>query len=228
MSKKKARSLNNETDKYCPKCDTVKPRGLEHFHKHKSRKDGLNAWCKECVRAKFKSKEHREYLKEWRDKNPDKVKAHQGKYKEYHVQYRLDNADRRKQYYQDNKERINARNAEYRRARRQRDPVYRLRLNIGSSVCKALKRYDGTKGNTSVMDYLPYTIHELVEHLENQWDDKMNWDNYGSYWDIDHIYPQSLLPYETMEDENFLKSWSLDNLQPLEKIANIKKSNKIL
>lgn len=62
---------------------------------------------------------------------------------------------------------------------------------------------------------------------EKQFDSNMNWSNYGKYWHIDHIYPQSLLPYTSMTDENFKKCWALDNLQPLEKIANIKKGNKI-
>jgi hypothetical protein len=30
-----------------------------------------------------------------------------------------------------------------------------------------------------------------------------------------------------MTDENFKKCWALDNLQPLEAIANIKKSNRL-
>lgn len=55
----------------------------------------------------------------------------------------------------------------------------------------------------------------------------MNWDNWGAYWHIDHIYPVSLLPYSSMEEDNFKRCWALDNLRPLEKIANIKKGNKI-
>lgn len=56
----------------------------------------------------------------------------------------------------------------------------------------------------------------------------MSWENHGIYWHIDHIYPQSLLPYESMEDDNFKKCWTLDNLRPLEKVANMKKGNKII
>ena len=45
-------------------------------------------------------------------------------------------------------------------------------------------------------------------------------------WQIDHIISQSKLPYTSMSDDNFNKCWALENLQPLEAIANIKKSNK--
>jgi hypothetical protein len=57
----------------------------------------------------------------------------------------------------------------------------------------------------------------------------MTWENYGSYsskiwdddnvsiwtWQIDHIIPQSCLPYASMEDDNFNKCWALENLRPL-------------
>lgn len=33
-------------------------------------------------------------------------------------------------------------------------------------------------------------------------------------WQIDHIVPQSDLPYTSMEDDNFKKTWTLDNLRP--------------
>ena len=55
----------------------------------------------------------------------------------------------------------------------------------------------------------------------------MTWDNYGSYWWIDHIKPRSLFKYEKPEDKEFKECWALKNLQPMEKIANIKKGNKI-
>jgi len=77
------------------------------------------------------------------------------------------------------------------------------------------------------MKHLPYTQEQLKEHLENQFDSKMTWDNYGTYWHIDHIYPQSLLPYDSLEHPNFQKCWALENLRPLEAKANIKKGNKV-
>ena len=60
----------------------------------------------------------------------------------------------------------------------------------------------------------------------------MTWENYGKFdlnkktWQIDHIIPQSLLLYDNLEHLNFIKCWALENLQPLETCANIKKSNK--
>jgi hypothetical protein len=87
---------------------------------------------------------------------------------------------------------------------------------------------NGKKNNQSILKYLPYTMVELKFHLENKFDKNMSWANYGIYWHIDHIYPQSLLPYTSMSDDNFKICWALDNLRPLEKTENLKKSNKLI
>jgi hypothetical protein len=63
----------------------------------------------------------------------------------------------------------------------------------------------------------------------------MNWNNQGMYnsdtwndndpatwtWQLDHIIPQSDLPYTSMEDENFKKCWTLENLRPLSAKQNL-------
>lgn len=41
-------------------------------------------------------------------------------------------------------------------------------------------------------------------------------------WQIDHIIPQLDLPYSSMNDDNFKKCWSLDNLRPLRADINNK------
>ena len=122
--------------------------------------------------------------------------------------------------------------AETRRAwhkmKRKTDPIYQLKDTVRCSIRYGLHYHDGHKGTSKTWQALPYTPEQLKEHLEAQFDENMTWDNYGDYWHIDHIYPQSLLPYDSLEHENFIKCWSLDNLQPLEAIENIKKSNNIV
>jgi len=112
------------------------------------------------------------------------------------------------------------------KSKRATDPTYKVRTNVARAI-----RYGvgiGNKKNTPTFAHLPYTPEQLKEHLQAQFDAHMTWDNYGDYWDIDHIYPHSKLPYDSLTHPNFQKCWALDNLQPLEKIENIKKSNKIL
>jgi hypothetical protein len=111
-------------------------------------------------------------------------------------------------------------------ARRKENKAWVLKRIVSSAICNTLKKRGISKDNRT-WKALSYTPQQLKEHLELQFDEKMNWDNYGSYWHIDHIYPQSLLPYESLEDDNFKKCWELNNLRPLEAIENIKKSNKL-
>lgn len=91
---------------------------------------------------------------------------------------------------------------------------------INSAINHMLKRRNSSK-NGSIMQYLKYNITDLKHHIEKQFDDKMSWNNYGSYWHIDHIIPQACLPYALMSDENFIKCWSLNNLRPLEAKLNM-------
>ena len=102
-------------------------------------------------------------------------------------------AEQNKAYYEENKDKIAEQKAANEKKRMANDPAFKMKKRIGSSVYKALKKQGKTKGG-STFSALPYTPQDLVEHLEKQFDEKMNWDNYGTYWHLDHIYPQSLFP----------------------------------
>lgn len=114
--------------------------------------------------------------------------------------------------------------AAYRRRRRQEDPRRRLRSSVTGLVRSALKKQGATKGGKTFA-HLDYTPRELYEHIESQFDENMTWENYGSYWHLDHIIPQAALPYDSLKHPNFKKAWALNNLQPLEKGENIRKSS---
>ncbi len=116
--------------------------------------------------------------------------------------------------------------------RRKNDIKWRMRKNIGIAICNSLKKR-GYNKEASCFQYLDYSIDDLKNHLESQFEPWMNWDNWGianstiKTWNIDHIIPQSRLPYDSLEHPNFKKCWSLDNLKPIDSIENIKKGNKI-
>ncbi len=115
------------------------------------------------------------------------------------------------------------------------NPIFKLRATLSSKINKSLKRFFSKKNKNSIIKYLTYSIQELKDHLEKQFEPWMNWQNWGSYnykkwndndkrtwvWNIDHIIPQSDLPYSSMEDENFKICWSLSNLRPLSAKQNI-------
>ena len=84
----------------------------------------------------------------------------------------------------------------------------------------------GKKAGRHWESLVGYTVEDLIKHLESQFNEKMSWNNWGIYWQIDHIKPKSFFKYEKPEDEEFKKCWALENLQPLEKIANLNKGNR--
>lgn len=120
---------------------------------------------------------------------------------------------------------------EYNKMRRE-DPVEHLKHKVGTAIRHYLQA-NGYKKLGSIWDVLPYTPQQLKDHLESLWEPWMNWSNYGGAstdprktWWLDHIKPQSAFLYTSIHDPLFLECWALDNLQPLEKIANMVKGKK--
>jgi hypothetical protein len=200
--------------KKCYKCETVK--STDAFHKNKSKKDGLASECKACCNARNKNrsqieavkKRKKEYDREYYQKNKQKKHAQHKKWREENREAAL-NIQRR-----------------YDRKRHERlkdCPEYRISNTVRVAVREALR---GRKKSERTFEALPYTPAQLKEHIESQFEDWMTWDNYGT-WHIDHIYPQSKLPYDSLEHPNFQKCWALENLRPLDAIENIKKGDKV-
>lgn len=101
------------------------------------------------------------------------------------------------------------------------NPNYRLRHCFSSLLRYHLKQ---TKNKDHTFEVLGYSLKELKKHLEENFDNYMNWDNYGSYWHIDHIKPASF--FNQLNKEDFLICWGLSNLQPLEASKNMSKGNR--
>ena len=75
-------------------------------------------------------------------------------------------------------------------------------------------------GNYSCLPLTGFDPHFLKLWLEFQFDENMNWGNYGTYYHIDHVKPCSLFNIEDDNDRQLMNHWS--NLRPLE---NMKKGN---
>jgi hypothetical protein len=63
------------------------------------------------------------------------------------------------------------------------------------------------------MNYIGCNIQYLREWFEYNFTSEMNWENYGSFWSIDHIIPVCKFDL-TIEDEK-LKCWNWSNLMPV-------------
>jgi hypothetical protein len=197
--------------------------------------------CGDCIKirnAAYYLKNRNKVLsraKEYYQENKDKILERNREYannndrSEYYKMYYDGRSESKKQYsvkrYQENREEIIKKQGKYHKRKLQENPELRLRENISRLVRFQITKNGSTKSGSKIFDYLPYSLEELKYHLESLFQEGMTWDNYGK-WHIDHIISQSKLPFSSMEDENFLKCWSLDNLQPLWAEDNFKKGRK--
>lgn len=90
-------------------------------------------------------------------------------------------------------------------------------LNLHKNVINSLQY---SKSNFWCYTVLDFTYEQLRQHLESQFTPEMNWDNYGSYWELDHIIPKNQFHFESYDDKEFKICWSLLNLRPLLKAEN--------
>lgn len=207
----RARVINGKTYymKICRACEAQQSR--EYYALHKEERAQYQKSYIESNREIIKEKK-KEYDQNRYDLNKDQI------------------LERSKTYAQNNRDKINS----SKKDRRKNDPVYKLRYYISNRICKILKRTDNKK-NGSCLKHLNYSFQELQSHIENLFEPWMTWSNHGNYnlktwndndqstwtWQLDHIIPQSDLPYTSMQDENFKKCWALNNLRPLSAACNV-------
>jgi len=189
-----------------------------HRKWYASNREKANGWIREW------QKNNREHVlivqKEWRKQNPDKVKAsmrkHDAKPHRKSIQ-RGDHKARQRRYHERHLERVRARRRAY-QAKRRADPVQRTVDAIRRRMRQVVNGQ--SKG---AFKLLGYSAADLRQHLQNQFQPGMTWENYGLYgekWHIDHVRPVSSfkLPEELVE------CFALSNLQPLWANDNLAKS----
>jgi hypothetical protein len=161
--------------------------------------------------------------KKWRDNNKEYMS---NKSKTWYEQNKEHRKEYLKEYREKNIDDIRKTKRDYERNRKARDPLYKLITNFRTAIWTVLKESNVDKYG-HYFDVLQYTPEELINHLEKQFKDDMTWDNYG-IWHVDHKLPITSFDIQEMGDEEFMKCWCLDNLQPMWGEENIRKSNKIL
>ena len=242
--------------KFCKKCGIEK--NQDQFSAYNFLKNG--GWCKSCV-SEYAKNYHQNNKQERNKKSRERASSKKEETSIYYKNYSVKNKEKLKAnskvYYKNNKSRILERvkiynfinkdskkqynikfnlehpkyQSEYKKLRKKNDPSFKLRSNVSRLIRLALN----DKNNQSIMRFLPYSIQELKNHLENQFEFWMRWNNYGAYdksnwddnnsetwtWNIDHIIPQSKFPFSSMNDINFKKCWSLENLRPYSAKQNV-------
>lgn len=228
-----------DNEKTCIKCENVLP--LNSFTAGKSS-------CKQCIAkyellrkaAKQPPKEKLNNIDEESKtiQEPiqsvqapiDPVKAARAEKKR---QYRQENRERicanKKEYYQKNKEHIRKwheqhkekRNARLRERRRQD------RLNAAINSMRArLSKVLNSKKDDVFYKFLGCTRQQLRCWLEYQFTADITWQNYAEYWHIDHVVPIRFFDIDNAYERQVCFHWT--NLKPLNKDENLAKCDKIV
>jgi hypothetical protein len=103
------------------------------------------------------------------------------------------------------------------------DPAHRLQTVISTHVWGAMKDLNKIK-DKHFKEYVGLTKQELRDYIESLMTEKMTWDNYGTYWVIQHIIPRAWK--ETKEDVYKLNYYK--NLIPYEFSPNASLSDNII
>lgn len=96
--------------------------------------------------------------------------------------------------------------------RRRKDPNTKLKEALRARIYNSMRDHK----DRSTLEYLGCSIDQYKTHLETQFTSEMTWDNWGNFWEIDHITPLSKGG-----------TFHFTNTQPLTITENRRKSNKM-
>ena len=232
-----------DNKKTCKNCKEEKT--IDDFFVSKTKKGlKIKAQCKKC----FNEAERKRYY----EKNKNKIEERKNKpilsKQEYNKKYYQQNKDnilkQNKEYAEKNKEQVLKAHSEYYqknkksilkklknkqahinqyvREKRKKDINTKISHNLRVRIRCAIK--SNVKWKKS-KDVLGCDIETFKKYLESNFKEGMNWENYGSYWHIDHIKPCSSFDLSIKEEQQ--KCFHYTNLQPLTAEENYRKSDKL-
>lgn len=226
--------------KICVKCGIEKD--ISKFGNDSNRKDKHRVYCKCCSskdgkiyykinKIKIAEIAHENYLK-----NPEKKKQYEKdhkkeanackkKYVETHPEERKQSANG---YYHRNKEKVKSRLNKgrinkWRREYNATHPQAKLAKNMRTAIGRLLT---GRSEGGRMLYYLGCDIIFFRNYLESQWEDNMDWTNYGNgcdKWNIDHIQPLESFNLKNEDDCKIAFNWK--NCRPMWQSENCSKGS---
>ena len=130
---------------------------------------------------------------------------HKDEAKEYSKKYIQTNIERLKAYkgewYKDNKSDIN----EQRRIRYNEDINFKILCNTRTRINATLR---GKNKSSHTIELIGKSIEDYHNYLESTFYDDIRWDNYGTYWHIDHIIPLCSFDLTDPKQQKLAFNWS--------------------
>ena len=127
------------------------------------------------------------------------------------------------QYRKDNRRKIQDNMNKYEKKRTKEYPLFKLTKTLRSRLGNAIKRKNATK-RKSTLELTGCELSFLKGYLESRFEESMTWENHGE-WHIDNIKQCSSFNLVDIEEQK--RCFHYSNLQPLWKIDNLTKGNKV-
>lgn len=197
----------------CSLCGTEDQTKFSNARKnrYKGTKDLVMNWCKDCLRKKDQKRRENNKLNQDLTRVVTCPKC--GKSGDYSSGFFM------KSRYLFSKETCTCREC-------RKTPQYKIRRNQSKRIRECVRDHlKFKKKYHSTMKVIGCTPDELIKYLEDRFKEGMNWDNYGTYWCIDHIKP--LASFDLDDYEQVKQCFHYSNLQPLTVKENLEKSDKI-
>lgn len=199
---------------YCKHCNSYFKNVTEMVVvKYKLRNTySVNKCCKECKKI---------YMKGFREEKAEEIKKQTAKYRSENLEklriiksnHYHNNKEKYKKYKSENPEIVIKSRKSY--VEKHSDYLKRYSKTI-SCIGKNLKRR-----SKAISKKVNISLEFFIEWFELQFDENMNWDNYGTYWEIDHVIPVS--DFDIFDDIIVSKLNDWKNLRPLEITKNKQK-----
>jgi len=198
---------------------------LKRYHEKNAEKVKIDAARRYLENREQRLENARKYYVENKEsvnkRNSEYGKRNAEHLKQKQNEYRAANRERARSWYKKYRDANKKKIMDKLRERRRNDPFRRLRDAIRGSIRAYLGSKKTRRGST--FEIVGCTPDFLRGHLEKQFKPGMTWENYGSHWHVDHRIP--LASGNSADEIKGLSHWT--NLQPLEAIENIIKSDKI-
>jgi hypothetical protein len=207
--------------------DKIKESVKEYSSKNK---ESIKLYKIEYNQENYDPDYHRKYREENKElisqkkkdhyqKNKDRIKSKVSSYCEENrevINLRVkSNRDNNKDFY-------NAKNREYIKNKKANDPLFKLVCSIRCLISQSFKSQFTKKSKKTIEILGCSSFEEFKTHIESKFTKEMNWSNYATYWQLDHIIPISWANNE----EEVYKLNHYSNFQPLFWKDNISKSNR--
>ena len=182
-------------------------------------------WSRERLREYQQTDEWKAVKKAYRETHKEEIseynKEYQRGYKErpgVREKARAATAKRRKE----KPDEVLASNLDWKRRKRKSDPAYRMKESLRARFNMMVR---GKSKNGSAVRDLGCTWQAFIDRIESRLQPGWSWENYGTEWQIDHIFP---LAWVNLEDRLEVRAaCHYLNLRPISAADNIAKGDSL-